>query len=149
MKKKISKSAKPPKLKKPIPYSFVLDELDGIYTFVRPMFGAHAIYRDEKILLILNQGENHPKDNGVWVATVPEFHASLRKEIPSLRTIYLFSEDRKGGPPKESAWQNIPEESPDFEEDALRACELIRKSDPRIGKIPKAKKALKKKKPPG
>jgi hypothetical protein len=26
------------------------------------MFGAHALYRDEKIILILNQGENHPKD---------------------------------------------------------------------------------------
>ena len=140
MKKKNSAQSKTLKIKRPIPFSFVLDELEGVYTLVRAMFGAHAVYRDEKILLILNQGENHPRDNGVWVATLPEHHESLRKDLPSLRTIFLFSEDRKGGPPKETAWQNIPEDSSDFEEAALRVCELIRKRDPRIGKVPKAKK---------
>lgn len=118
------------KIKKPIPYSFVLDELDGIYTLRRPMFGAHALYRDEKIILILNQGENHPKDNGVWVATTTEHRTSLREEIPCLRRIYLFS--AKG---TETDWQNIPEDSPDFETAVLKVCALIRRRDPRIGKI--------------
>jgi hypothetical protein len=141
--KKRPKKEPPLKLKKLIPYAFVLDELDGVYTLRRPMFGAHALYRDEKIVLILNQGENHPKDNGVWVATLPEHHASLRQELPSLRRIFLFSDDGK-----ETAWQNIPESSPNFEEEVLHVCELIRKRDPRVGKVPKAKKPKKKPTPP-
>jgi hypothetical protein len=32
-------------------------------------------------------------------------------------------------------WQVLPTDAPDFEEAALRACELITARDPRIGKI--------------
>lgn len=126
--------------KKTVPYPFVLDELDGIYTLVRPMFGGYSVYRDEAILLIFRRKEDHLADNGVWVATTPEHHASLRGEIPCLRRIRLLSETGS-----ETGWQNIPEESPDFEESVLRACALIRKRDPRIGKIPKARKPKRKK----
>jgi hypothetical protein len=40
-----------------------------------------------------------------------------------------------------TGWQVIPAEAPDFEEAALRACDLILAGDPRIGKIPGARKA--------
>jgi hypothetical protein len=39
----------------------------------------------------------------------------------------------------ESSWQVLPVDAPDFEEAALRACELIAARDPRIGTVPKAK----------
>jgi len=43
----------------------------------------------------------------------------------------------------ETVWQNIPVDEDDFEELVLKACELIRKGDARIGKIPKPKKKKK------
>jgi hypothetical protein len=49
-----------------------------------------------------------------------------------------------------TAWQNLPADSPDFEEYAMGACRLIQMQDPRIGKVPKKKKKatpLKSKKP--
>lgn len=131
------------KLKKPIPFSFVLDELDGIYTMVRPMFGAHAVYRDEQILLILRQKDEYREDNGVWVVTPPEHVGALDAELPSLRRILMF-ETAEG---TKTTWNNIPESSPTFEEEVLKACALIRKRDPRIGKTPKPRKPKKRAKP--
>jgi hypothetical protein len=37
---------------------------------------------------------------------------------------------------KVTGWQVLPADAPDFEEAALRACELIFAKDPRIGKVP-------------
>jgi hypothetical protein len=42
-----------------------------------------------------------------------------------------------------TGWQILPSDAPDFEEAALRACELVIARDPRIGKIPKSKKPRK------
>jgi hypothetical protein len=39
-----------------------------------------------------------------------------------------------------TGWQLLPADAPDFESAALRACELVLRQDPRIGKIPKAKR---------
>ena len=77
--------------------------------------------------LIVIEREN---DNGVWLATSREHHSSLKKDFPSMRTIRLL-----GG--SESEWQNLPLDSDDFEESVMKACRLILKGDPRIGKIPK------------
>ncbi|MBX2944353.1 MAG: hypothetical protein KF725_00865 [Cyclobacteriaceae bacterium] len=123
-------------MKKPIAFSFVLDELFSIHPTVKPMFGCHAIYHGEKIVLITRNKPEHAYDNGVWVATTPEHHDSLKSEFPSLRSINLFGS-------KETAWQNIPAEADDFEEAVLKACAHICKGDKRIGKIPKAKKRKK------
>jgi len=38
-------------------------------------------------------------------------------------------------------WQILPADAPDFDEAALRACELIVARDPRIGKVPKSRRA--------
>jgi len=43
----------------------------------------------------------------------------------------------------ETVWQNIPVGEDDFEELVLKACELIRRGDARIGKIPKQKQRKK------
>jgi hypothetical protein len=76
--------------KKSIPFDFVFDYLFPIIPAVKPMFGCHALYLEEKIILILRNRKDHAEDNGVWVATEFEHHETLRKEIPSLRRIFLF-----------------------------------------------------------
>lgn len=121
---------------KPVPFPFVLEELFSEQITVKPMFGCHALYRGDKILLILRSQKDHEDDNGVWVATSAEHHESLRKQIPSLRSIKIFG-------PGESSWQNIPVDGDDFERDVLKTCELIRSNDPRIGRIPAKKKKKK------
>jgi hypothetical protein len=42
---------------------------------------------------------------------------------------------------KVTGWQVLPADAPDFEETALRAGELIVAKDPRIGKVPGARRA--------
>lgn len=116
-----------------IPFAFVLDLLSKAKPNTKPMFGCVAVYVDEKILFILRQKPTYPNDNGVWLATHREHHASLKKDLPSLRSIKLFG-------PSESEWQNIPVSSSKFEQHVTAACELFLVGDVRIGKIPKSKK---------
>jgi len=118
---------------KSIPFEFVIDQLYSINPRVRPMFGCHAIYHQNKMVLILRDKEDLTHDNGVWVATTPEHHDSLKKEFPCLRPVRLLGTNV-------TAWQNIPSDLDDFEEVVLNICDLIRKGDKRIGKIPKPRK---------
>ncbi len=122
-------------MKKPksIPFDFILEYFSGEDLVIRPMFGCHAVYTRGKIVLILRHKNDFPNDNGVWLATTKEHHTSLKNELPSLRSISLFGDEP-------SSWQNIPAEDDDFEEAVIKACELIVKGDPRIGKMSKLKK---------
>lgn len=120
-----------------IPFDFVLEALAPVNPVTRPMFGCTAVYVGERIVLILRKKAGDTHDSGVWVATTEAHHASLREELPSLRSIAIFGDGVTG-------WQNLPETADDFEESALRACALVRAGDPRIGKVP-AKKRPKKK----
>lgn len=97
------------------------------------MFGCHAVYVDDKIILVLRQKGKPAQDDGIWVATTKEHHESLKNDLPSLRSISVFG-------PGPTGWQNIPLELGNFESEAERLCELILKRDPRIGKVPAAKK---------
>ncbi len=117
--------------RKPVPHEFVLDALASARPTTRPMFGCLAVYVGPKIVLALRDKPGET-DNGVWLATSHEHHASLRGELPNLRNIDVLGKD--------TGWQILPAESPDFEEAALRACELILGRDPRIGKVPKRKR---------
>lgn len=94
------------------------------------MFGCLAVYVEDKIVLVLRDKPTSKADNGVWLATTVEHHESLRREFPRMRSIGLFGK-------KVTNWQVLPADAPDFEEAALRACELILEGDQRIGKIPK------------
>jgi hypothetical protein len=118
---------------KAIPFDFVLDQLYSIDPFVRPMFGCHAIYQQNKMVLILRNKEDLTHDNGVWVATTPEHVESLRNEFQILRPVRLLGT-------KVTAWWNIPFDSEDFEAVVIKICDYIRKGDKRIGKIPKPRK---------
>lgn len=122
-------------MKKPrtIPFNFVLDELYSVNLEVKPMFGCYALYKGNKIVLMLRKKEDFTDDNGVWVATTPEHLVALKKDFPSMRPVKLLGENV-------TAWQNLPYEADDFEASVLQACELIRRNDPRIGKVPKARK---------
>ena len=122
------------KPRKPIPHEFVLDAIAALSPETRPMFGCLAIYVKNKIVLILRDKPASKADNGVWLATTKEHHASLREEFPNMRSIRVLGK-------KVTGWQVLPADAPDFEESALRACELIAAGDPRIGKVPASRRA--------
>lgn len=113
-----------------VAFDFVLEELYSLEPILKPMFGCHAVYVKEKIVLILRRKESYPEDNGVWLATSREHHDSLRKKLPGMRSIGLF-----GG--AGSAWQNLPVDGEHFEAEVMKACNMILKGDLRIGKTPK------------
>jgi len=117
--------------RKRVPYEFVLDALTGTSPWTRPMFGCLAVYVEDKIVLILRDKPTSSADNGVWLATTREHHASLQVEFPNLRSISVLGK-------KVTGWQVLPADAPDFEEAALHACELIVAGDPRIGKVPES-----------
>src|SRR5580658_6336420 len=117
----------------PLPYEFVLDALAPLSPVTRPMFGCHALYVEEKIVLILRDRPKARRDNGVWLATTAAHHDSLRADFPRMRSIGLLGKTVTN-------WQILPADAADFEESARHACELIRGGDPRIGRVPKPKR---------
>src|SRR5579863_6733604 len=114
-----------PRLRKAIPHEFVLEALTAVSPRTNPMFGCLAVYVGDRIVLILRDKRGESADNGVWLATTEEHHASLRREFPNMRSIGVFGKAITG-------WQVLPADAPDFEASALRACELIVARDPRI-----------------
>jgi len=121
------------KPRKAVPHEFVLEAIAGLSPETRPMFGSLAVYVGNKIVLILRDRRNKTEDNGVWLATTEEHHESLRCEFPNMRSVAVLGNAVTG-------WQVLPADAPDFEEAALRACELIAAKDPRIGKVPKSRR---------
>jgi hypothetical protein len=117
-----------------IPFDFVLAELAELGPFTRPMFGCTAVYVDDKIVFILRDKGKPRADDGVWVATVREHHASLKRELPTLRSISVLAQGGVTG------WQMIPVDAEGFEESVLRACALVVRGDPRIGKVPASRR---------
>jgi len=88
------------------------------------MFGNHSIYVGNKLLLATREHKTKPTDNGIWIGTSTEYHESLKKEFPSIRHMELF---------KIKKWLLLPIDAEDFEESAIRICELIKENDERIG----------------
>jgi len=122
------------KQRKAVPHGFVLDAIAPLSTETRSMFGCLAVYVQDKIVLILRDKRDGTADNGVWLATTEEHHQSLRQEFPNMRSIQVFGK-------KVTDWQVLPADTKDFEEAAMRACELVLAGDPRIGKVPGARRA--------
>ncbi len=115
--------------RKAIPHEFVLEAIAALSPHTRSMFGCLAVYVGARIVLILRDRRDSEADNGVWLATTEEHHASLRRDFPNMRSIQVFGKPVTG-------WQVLPASAPDFEEAALLACDLILARDPRIGKVP-------------
>jgi len=126
------------KQSKAVPHEFVLDAIAPLSPSTRPMFGCLAVYVKEKIVLVLRDKLKNTADNGVWLATTEERHESLRREFPNMRSITVLEKGVTG-------WRVVPADAPDFEEAALRACELIAAGDPgtRRVSLSGAKKAAK------
>ena len=122
------------KARKAAPHEFVLEAIAALSPRTNPMFGCLAVYVKEKIVLILRDKRGESADNGVWLATTEEHHESLRRDFPHMRSIRVLGK-------KITGWQVLPVDAPDFEEAAIRACELIVAGDPRIGKVPGARRA--------
>ena len=125
---------------KKIPFAFVLDYLLPLEPAVKPMFGSFAIYVGEKIMLVLRDSKDHKEANGVWMATSREHHSSLKKDFPSMCSVYILSEGKS-----ETNWQMIPSSADDFEPSVIKCCEFILQHDPRIGRIPRPGKKQKRK----
>ena len=123
----------PVKQKKPIPHAFVLDALSPASPWTRPMFGCVAVYVEDRIVFALRDKPSYPRDNGVWLATTAQHHASLRREFPNMRSIGVLGKEVTG-------WQLLPVDAADFEESVTHACELVCGRDARIGKVPGAKR---------
>jgi hypothetical protein len=123
-------------MRKPVPYEFVLEALFPLPIETRSMFGCLAVYVGDKIVLMLREKQKQKEDNGVWLATTKEHHQSLQREFPQMRSIQLLGKEVTG-------WQVLPADAPDFESTVVRACELILARDPRIGKVPKARRRSK------
>jgi hypothetical protein len=125
-----------PKRKSP-PYPFVLEALAPLRPEVRPMFSAHAVYTQDKLILWLRDSPKGPKDNGLWLVLSEETDPStktLKKDFPSLRPIELLSGQIQH-------WLLIPSDSPNFEQEAQHACDLLLAHDPRLGRIPKSRQS--------
>jgi hypothetical protein len=116
-----------------VPHEFVLDALFPLSPTTRLMFGCLAVYIGARIVLILRDKPGDTADNGVWLATTQDHHESLRVDFPHMRSVQVLGKAVTG-------WQVLPADTPDFEEAALRACELIAERDPRIGKVPKSRR---------
>jgi hypothetical protein len=119
--------------RKAVPHEFVLEALAELSPRTNPMFGCLAVYVEDKIVLILRDKPSASADNGVWLATTVEHHESLRRDFPNMRSIGVLGK-------KITGWQILPADAPDFEESALRACEFVLARDPRIGKVPGARR---------
>jgi hypothetical protein len=116
------------KVKQKLPYSFVLEELATLDITSKPMFGFVYVYLGEKLILMLRERTNQPERNGLWLATMSEHLASLRKEFPLLPSSCVISSGENG-------WLFLPARLEVFESYAVRACELIAQDDARIGVI--------------
>src|SRR4051794_5432514 len=97
------------KIKKSIPFEFVLEELGRVAPYTKPMFGAVGVYVGDKIVFILRDRESSPVDNGVWLATTGEHHQSLLSIFPNMRSLKVFG-------PGPTGWQVLPVDAVDFEE---------------------------------
>src|SRR5579884_3253392 len=91
----------PGRQRKPVPHEFVLEALASLSPHTRPMFGCLAVYVGEKIVLVLRDKPASPEDNGVWIATTQEHHDSLRRELPTMRSIAVLGKEVTG-------WQVLP-----------------------------------------
>ncbi|MGF7072374.1 hypothetical protein [Mucilaginibacter sp. 3215] len=114
-------------MKKTLPFDFLLDYLPtGI--IIKPAVGMFYIYFDKKIVLIFRKVGKNPQHNGIWISTTRENHSSLKREIPAI-TDFVLDEGF------DTAWLLLSDSHDDFESSAIQLCELVSRTDKRIGKV--------------
>ena len=120
--------------RKTLPLRFVLDAVAAMAPATRAMFGALAVYVGEKIVFLLRDRPDEPGANEIWVSIANEHQESLSSEFPNSQPVRIMGIEING-------WRLLPVDAADFEESALRACELVIARDHRIGKVPNSKRA--------
>jgi hypothetical protein len=126
----------PVKARQKPPYPFVLEALTPLNPEVRRMFSGFAVYVGDVLVLMLRDHATFAMDNGVWLVlseSTDPGDKKLRRELPSLRRIELLHS-------KISHWLVIPSDGPDFEAEALHACDLLLRRDPRLGRVPQSRR---------
>lgn len=126
----------PAKPKQKPPYAFVLEALAPLEPEVRRMFSGFAVYIGDRIVCMLRDHLRSPQDNGLWLVlseTTQPADPRLRREFPSLRPIEMLGE-------KIGHWLLLPSDGPDFEKEALHACDLLLRHDPRLGRVPRSRR---------
>ncbi len=127
------RAAKP---KPKLPHAFVVEALAPLNPEVRRMFSGFSVYLGDRIVCMLRNHTKSPRDNGVWLVLSEGANPAdpkLHREFPSLRPIELV-----GG--KIGHWLLIPSDGPRFEQEALHACDLLLRHDPRLGRIPASRR---------
>lgn len=119
---------------KPVhPLQWLWEPLEADVSFVlRSMFGAKAAYLDGKLMLCFTHGEE--PWHGVLVCTEHAHHASLVAELPDLAPHPVL--------PK---WLYLSAETDAFDRSAARLVALARRRDPRLGVMPRPRRARKRK----
>jgi len=112
----------------PVPFPFVLDELESLRPTIKKVFGFTHVYLGEKLLFSLRDAATHRGSNGMWLYTTTDHADSLAAEFPELPRRQIWRSGKK-------AWVILASRLGDFEENAFRACELILKGDQRIGRL--------------
>jgi hypothetical protein len=113
------------------PLQWLWEPLEQEPSFVlRTMFGTKAVYLHGKLMLCFCAGDEPWR--GVLISTDRSHHDSLRKDFPEI-----------AGHPVLSKWLYLPESANTFERAAVRVVALVRQRDPRIGVLPKPRKAQK------
>jgi hypothetical protein len=132
----MTRAAKPnPKAKQKPPHPFVIEALAPLDPEVRRVFSGFGVYVGDRIVLMLRDSPKSPRDNGVWLVLsdgVDPSDTKLRREFPSIRPIELLRS-------KIGHWLLIPADGPNFEAEALRACDLLLRHDARLGRVPKSR----------
>jgi hypothetical protein len=124
------------RLRPNIPHSFVVEALAPLHPEVQRMFSGFAVYIEDRLVMMLREHVKSPQDNGVWLVlsegTDPE-DASLRRDFPAIRHIELLRNKMKH-------WLLLPSDDANFERLALRACGLVLRHDPRLGRVPQSRR---------
>jgi len=127
---------RPDKPKQKAPHGFVVEALAPLNPEVRRMFSGFAVYVGDLLICMLRESPKSPRDNGVWLVLsegMDPADRGLRSEFPSLRSIELL-----GG--KIGHWLLIPSDGRDFEAEAMHACDLLLRHDPRLGRTPQSRR---------
>lgn len=110
-----------------IPYSFVLQALYPLRPTVQKMLGAYGVYLENKLIMFLRDRENQPEFNGIFIATQPQYFLELQQQIHASKMKF----DLDGSA---DSWLFISEDLDDFKDKVIKACEMIKNGDERIGK---------------
>lgn len=114
--------------RRPIPFPFIIDELESLRPTVRNVFGFTHVYLEDKLLFSLRDAPTRAGSNGMWLYTTTEHADSLAQEFADLPRRQIWRSGKK-------AWIVLASRLGNFEEYALKACELILRGDQRIGRL--------------